>query len=135
MLTFILDINLFNFNSGSDAPFWTLSGVLIGAIATGCINYLLQKGQFNHNIEMHRLQNLSKEEAKSYLLELLNHKTYTDRKFSTLRKRTGAFTDDELRLLLTELGAIKGISKNNNEIWYLRTREDERPKPARKGYQ
>lgn len=132
---FLLDINFFKFSSGEEAPFWTIIGVLIGAIATGGINYFLQKNQFKHNIEMFRLQNQSKEQVKEYLLELLNHKKYTDREFRTIKKRIGAFSDEELRLLLIEVGAKKSENTKGEETWYLKSREAERPNSIKPGFQ
>ena len=105
--------------------YWTLVGVITGAIVTGFINYLLQKAQFRHNKEMYYLQNQSKEQVKEILSELLNHKKYTDRTFSLIRKRIGGYTDDELRQLLHEVGAKK-TSNQQNELWYLKERENER---------
>lgn len=135
LLEILLDVNLFKFSSGEEAPFWTIMGVLIGAIATGGINYLLQNSQFNHNIKMFRLQNLSRELVKEHLEELLNHRTYTDREFTTIRKRIGAFSDDELRVLLVEIGGKKSQNKKGKETWYLKTRETERQNSINKGYE
>ena len=106
--------------------YWALAGVIIGAISTGIINYLLQLSQFKHNKDMYYLQNQSKEQVKEILLELLNHRTYTDRSFSTIRKRIGGYTDDELKLLLHEVGAKKSISRTDDEWWYLKDRTEER---------
>ena len=36
---------------------WALGGVVIGAIASGTINLMLQRRQFKHEKEMHVLQN------------------------------------------------------------------------------
>ena len=47
---------------------WALSGVVVGALLTGIINYSLQKRQFQHNLDMYRLQNQSKETVKTILL-------------------------------------------------------------------
>ncbi len=113
---------------------WAIIGVIVGALLTGGINYLLQLSQFRHNREMFLLKNMSKEKIKEHLLELLNHKKYPERKFTTLRKRVGAYSDEELRILLTEVGALKVQSDNGDELWYLRKRNNERNKPSKKGY-
>lgn len=113
---------------------WALIGVLVGGLLTGFINYLLQKSQFKHNKEMYYLQNISRENVKDYLIELLNHKKYPERKYVTLRKRIGAYSDDDLRILLTEVGAIKSQSKDGTEFWYLKEREHERKNAIEKGY-
>ncbi|MDT7832139.1 hypothetical protein RQM59_07085 [Flavobacteriaceae bacterium S356] len=113
---------------------WALIGVLVGGLLTGLINYLLQRSQFKHNKEMYYLQNTSRENVKDYLIELLNHKKYPERKYVTLRKRIGAYSDDDLRILLTEVGAIKSQAKDGTELWYLKERNDERKNAIKKGY-
>lgn len=113
---------------------WVLVGVVIGGLLTGGINYLLQLSQFKHNKEMYVLENMSKEKVKEYLVELLNHKKYPERKFVTLRKRIGAYSDDELRVFLAEVGAVTSKSKKGEELWYLKERNSERNSPAKKGY-
>lgn len=113
---------------------WALAGVVIGAVLTGGFNYLLQLSQFKHNKEMYYLQNMSKEKVKEYLIELLNHKKYPERKFITLRKRIGAYSDDELRIFLVEVGALTSKSYNGEELWYLKERNSERNNPSKEGY-
>ena len=106
---------------------WTLIGVIIGGLLTGIINYLLQKSQFKHNKEMFRLQNRSKEMVKDILNDMLNHRTHTDRSFGALKKRIGGYSDDEIRQILHEIGAIKTTRPDdNNEWWYLKERYQER---------
>lgn len=122
------------FASSLSPEVWALIGVLVGGLLTGFINYLLQRSQFKHNKEMYYLQNTSRENVKDYLIELLNHKKYPERKYVTLRKRIGAYSDDELRILLTEVGAIKSQSKDGTEFWYLKERESERKNAIKKGY-
>ena len=72
------------------------------------------------------MQNLSKEQVKEILLDLLNHKSFTDRSFSSIRKRVGGYTDNELRILLHEVGAKKSASRTDDEWWYLKDRQAER---------
>jgi hypothetical protein len=122
------------FESSLGPEWWALIGVLVGGLLTGFINYLLQKSQFNHNKEMYYLQNMSREKVKEYLLELLHHQKYPERKYVTLRKRVGAYSDAELRILLTEVGAIKTQSTDGTEYWYLKERDHERKNPTKKGY-
>lgn len=127
----MLSIVLFEINK----EIWTIIGVIIGALLTGVLNYIFQKSQFKHNKEMFYLQNISKEKVKETLIELLNHKKYPERKFKTIRKRIGAFNDDELRVLLTEVGGVKVESKTNKEeYWYLKERNNERKNPTKDGY-
>lgn len=118
----------------SSSAGWAISGVIVGGLLTGGINYLLQRSQFKHNKEMYYLENMSKERVKEHLVELLNHKKYPERNFITLRKRIGAYSDDELRILLAEVGALKVEAKSGEERWYLKERNDERVNPAREGY-
>lgn len=125
-MEFVILFNLSN-------EIWVIIGVIVGSILTGSINFLLQKSQFEHNKEMFYLQNISKEKVKEHLLELLNHKKYPERKYTTIRKRIGAFNDDELRVLLIEIGGIKVESKGV-EYWYLKERNDERKNPSKEGY-
>ena len=107
--------------------YFAILGVIIGALLTGIINYLLQRSQFQHNKEMFFLQNKSKEMVKEILSDILNHKTHIDRSFKTLTKRVGGFSDDEIRLLLHEIGAKKVIRPEDySEWWYLKEREQER---------
>ncbi len=106
---------------------WALGGVVIGAIASGAINLVLQGRQFAHEKEMHVLQNQSSENVKSLLTEMLSHKSYTDRSFDAIRKKVGGFTDDEIRQILHEVGAKKTARHDDmKEYWYLATREAER---------
>lgn len=106
---------------------WALLGVIVGALATGIINYLLQRAQFKHNREMFLLQNKSKEQVKEIILDLLNHRVHTDRSFEAIHKRIGGYSEDEIRQLLHEVGARK-VSDGTRELWYLKDREDERKK-------
>ena len=76
---------------------WALLGVVVGAIATGFFNWLLQSRQFAHDKEMFLLQNKSGVMVKSVLQEMLNHKSYTDRSFLALKERVGGFSDDQIR--------------------------------------
>ena len=106
---------------------WALLGVIVGAVATGMFNYLMQKRQFSHDKEMYLLQNQSAENVKALLKEMLSHKSYTDRSFDALKKAVGGYSEDEIRQLLHEISAKK-TSRNNGteEWWYLAEREQER---------
>lgn len=85
---------------------WALFGVIIGALLTGIINFLLQKSQFKHNKEMYYLQNQSREQVKEIILDLLNHRSFTDRSFEAIHKRIGGYSEDAIRQMLHEVGAI-----------------------------
>lgn len=106
---------------------WALIGVVIGSVVSAGASWLMQSRQFRHEEKMHAINNQSKEAIKAILLEMLNHKLYTDRSFSALRERVGGVTDDELRQLLHEIGARKTSRENGSEEWwYLESRRDER---------
>ncbi|MEO0528865.1 MAG: hypothetical protein AAFZ89_16655 [Bacteroidota bacterium] len=106
---------------------WALIGVVLGGVITGGFNFYLQKKQFEHNIEMFQLQNRSRENVKEILEELLWHKKFIERSFSALKKNVGGFDDDEIRILLHEIDAIKTVRKSDStEWWYLNDRKEER---------
>ncbi|WP_409433379.1 hypothetical protein ACJ3XI_02430 [Litorimonas sp. RW-G-Af-16] len=104
---------------------WALIGVVIGALLSGLINYLLQKQRFKHDKDMFLTQNQSTEMVKALLLEMMSHKSYTDRKFEALKKPIGGYSDDRVRQLLHELNAKK-VDRDGEEWWYLVDREQER---------
>jgi hypothetical protein len=106
---------------------WALIGVVIGVIATGMTSWALQSRQFAHEKQMFQLQNMSAIMVKSVLLEMLNHKNYTDRSFLALRERIGGYSDDQIRQFLHEIGAKKtSRADGTEEWWYLASRQDER---------
>lgn len=117
-------------NSLSVSPaVWALAGVIIGGIVSGLFNIILQRNQFKHNKELFLLQNKSAEQVKEILLEMLNNKNYVDRSFEALKGKIGGYSDDELRKILLEVGALKSIrNEDNSEWWYLKERRDERHK-------
>lgn len=106
---------------------WALLGVVVGGLLSAGAAWLMQSRQFKHDEKMHAINNQGKEAIKSILLEMLNHKSYTDRSFSALRERVGGITDDELRKILHELGARRTSRDNGSEEWwYLESRREER---------
>ena len=106
---------------------FALIGVVVGIIGAGLVNLCLQKRQFAHEKQMHILRNQSAENVKALLSEMLSHKGFTDRNFESIRKRVGGYSDDEVRLLLHEVGAKKTSRKDSEEEWwYLKSREQER---------
>lgn len=106
---------------------WALLGVVVGAIATGFFNWLLQSRQFSHDKEMFQLQNKSAEMVKRILTEMLNHRSYTDRSFVALKNAVGGYSEDEIRQFLHEIGAKKTSRDNGTEEWwYLASRQEER---------
>lgn len=106
---------------------WALIGVGVGALLTGWINYGLQKRQFQHNLDMFRLENQSKETVKDILSDLLWHKKFIERSLNALKQNIGGYSEDEIRQLLHEVGAVKTTrKKDGTEWWYLKEREEER---------
>ena len=73
---------------------WALIGVGVGTLGSGIISYFLQSGQFKHSKEMFLLQNKSAETVKNILNDMLNHRSYTDRSFSSLKNPIGGYSDD-----------------------------------------
>lgn len=106
---------------------WTLIGVVVGAMATGLLNWLSQSRQFAHEKEMFHLHNKSAEMVKRILTEMLNHRSYTDRAFKALKNAVGGYSEDEIRQFLHEIGAKKTTRRNGaEEWWYLASRQEER---------
>jgi len=110
----------------NNSVLWALVGVVVGAVLTGIINYLLQLSQFRHNKEMFLLQNKGKEFVKEIILDKLNHRTHIERSFYAIKGGIGGFNDDEIRKFLHEVGATKSPRKDDSgEWWYLKEREME----------
>jgi len=87
----------------------------------------IQSRQFRHEERMHALRNQSRESVKAILLEMLNHKSHTDRSFFAIRERLGGFDDDEIRQILHEIGARRVLRNGGTEEWwYLDSRRQER---------
>ncbi|MDD5333597.1 MAG: hypothetical protein PHS32_07615 [Rhodoferax sp.] len=105
---------------------WALAGVVVGSLGTGLFNLLLQQNQFRNNKDMFFLQNKSTEIVKSFLTEMLSHKSYTDRSLAALKAPIGGYSDDEIRQLLHEVGAKKTSRDDGSEWWYLLSRQEER---------
>jgi hypothetical protein len=106
---------------------WALGGTVLGATLTTLSSWWIQSRQFRHEERMHALLNQSRESVKAILLEMLNHKSHTDRSFFAIRERVGGFDDDEIRQILHEIGARR-VSRNGGteEWWYLDSRRQER---------
>ncbi len=105
---------------------WALLGVVIGTLGTGFFNWFGQNRQFEHNKEMFLLQNKSAETVKALLVDMLNHRSYTDRSFAALKAPIGGYSDDEVRQFLHEIGAKKATREDGLEWWYLLSRQEER---------
>lgn len=104
---------------------WALLGALVGMLGTGLTSWLLQRWQHKHEKDMWLLEHQGPEMVKEHLLEMLNHRTYTDRSFKSLRRGIGGYTDDQVRVFLHEVGARK-VTKGEEDSWYLVAREGDR---------
>lgn len=100
---------------------FTLAGTIIG----GLISYLLQRQRFNHELKIKQQEHRTEFMAESTVKHFLNHKTFTDRSFETIKKHLGGFDDDELRKILVRAGAIRTFRDDGSEWWRLLSRMDE----------
>lgn len=98
---------------------------LIGTLVGGLISYLLQKQRFSQELKVKQEENKTEFMAESTAKHFLNHKSYTDRSFETLKKHLGGFDDDELRKILVRAGAIRNFREDGSEWWRLLSRMDE----------
>lgn len=106
---------------------WALLGVLVGTIGTGLFSLRAQTKQFAHEKEMHLLKNKGVEMVKLILIEMLNHRSYTDRSFAALKAAVGGYSDDQIRTFLHEIEAKKTSRESDpSEWWYLSARSEER---------
>ncbi len=111
----------------NESAIWAIVGVIVGFLG----NWFLQSKKQAHEKKMYMLQNMSAEVVKSILTEMLNHRNYVDRSFSALKRAIGGYSDDQIRQLLHEVGAKK-TSRDDQEWWYLISRQDERIKNIEK---
>ena len=100
---------------------FTLLGTLVG----GLISYLLQRQRFEQELKIKQEEYKTEFMAESTAKHFLNHKSFTDRSFDTLRKHLGGFEDDELRKILVRAGAIRTYREDGSEWWRLLSRMDE----------
>lgn len=109
--------------------FWgTLLIATIPAVLTGIISYLLSaKQREKSNAELMVIKS-----AKHFL----QHKSFTDRSFKTLKKYLGGWDNDEdgLRRILVSAGAVRVHREDevNPEWWYLLSRAAERIEKKKK---
>ncbi|MEL6810642.1 MAG: hypothetical protein AAFP76_04860 [Bacteroidota bacterium] len=104
-----------------ETALFTLAGTLVG----GLITYLLQYQRYKHEIKVLREEHKTEFMAENTAKHFLNHKSYTDRSFETLKKQLGGFSDDELRKILVRAGAIRTFRDDGSEWWRLLSRMDE----------
>jgi hypothetical protein len=109
----------------SDLIYETAIAALSGTIIGGLISYFLQKQRFDQEIKLKREEFKTEFMAENTAKHFLNHKSYTDRSFETLKKHLGGFEDNELRKILVRAGAIRTIREDGSEWWRLLSRMDE----------
>lgn len=98
---------------------------LLGTIVGGLITFLLQRQRYNQELKVMREENKTEFMAEETAKHFLEHKSYTDRSFETLKKHLGGFEDDELRKILVRAGAIRTFRSDDSEWWRLLSRMDE----------
>jgi len=91
----------------------------------GFISYLLQRKKFSDDLKLTREELKTEFMAETTVRHFLNHKSYTDRSFETLKIYLGGFEDDELRKILVRAGAIRTFRDDGSEWWRLLSRMDE----------
>jgi hypothetical protein len=102
--------------------------ILIAALSSflgGLLPYLLQRKRFNHELQLKQEEIKTEFMAETTVRYFLNHKSYTDRSFTTLKSYLGGFEDDELRKILVRAGAIRTFREDGSEWWRLLSRMDE----------
>ncbi|MGV6829600.1 MAG: hypothetical protein ACWA45_09415 [Flavobacteriales bacterium] len=100
---------------------FTLLGTLIG----GAISYFLQYQKYQHQIKLLKEENKTEFMAETTAKHFLNHQSFTDRSFETLKKNLGGFEDNELRKILVRAGAIRTYREDGSEWWRLLSRMNE----------
>lgn len=105
-----------------------LETIIIAACSSvvgGLISYLLQRRNFYYQLKLKQEELKTEFMAESTVQHFLNHKSYTDRSFATLKNYLGGFEDDELRKILVRAGAIRTFREDGSEWWRLLSRMDE----------
>lgn len=98
---------------------------LLGTIIGGGITYLLQYQRYQHELKIKQEEFKTEYMAESTAKHFLNHQSFTDRSFDTLKKNLGGFEEDELRKILVRAGAIRTYRQDGSEWWRLLSRMDE----------
>ena len=98
---------------------------LLGTIIGGAISYFLQHQKYKHELKVLREEHKTEFMAETTAKHFLNHKSFTDRSFETLKNNLGGFKDDELRKILVRAGAIRNFREDGTEWWRLLSRMDE----------
>jgi hypothetical protein len=104
-----------------ETALFALAGTVIG----GFLSYILQHQRYKHELKIIREEYKTEFMAESTVQHFLNHKSFTDRSFDTLKKHLGGFDDEELRKILVRAGAIRTYRDDGSEWWRLLSRMDE----------
>ena len=102
-----------------------LLGTVVGGIVGGLTSYLLQKQRFDQEVKLKQEEYKTEFMAETTARHFLNHKSFTDRSFETLKNHLGGFEEDELRKILVRAGAIRVMRDDGSEWWRLLSRMDE----------
>lgn len=108
-----------------DPAVWSALSALLGAVVGGGISYLLNRQQLANQLRVQQETNKVEFMAETTARHFLEHKSFTDRSFETLRNHLGGFTDDELRRILVRAGAIRIYRADGSEWWRLLSRMEE----------
>ena len=108
-----------------EAALWTSLSALLGALVGGVVSWALNRQQFANQLRVLREQHKAEFMAETTARHFLEHKSYTDRSFETLRNHLGGFSDDELRRILVRAGAIRVYREDGSEWWRLLSRREE----------
>ncbi len=102
-----------------------LLGTVVGGIVGAFTSYILQKQRFDQEVKLKQEDNKTEFMAETTARHFLNHKSFTDRSFETLKNHLGGFEEDELRKILVRAGAIRVMRDDGSEWWRLLSRMDE----------
>ena len=108
-----------------DTALWNTFSALLGALVGGSITLFINRQTQKHQLRMLQQQYKVEFMAEETARHFLNHKSFTDRSFDTLRNHLGGFSDDELRKILVRAGAIRVFREDGSEWWRLLSRMDE----------
>lgn len=103
----------------------TATFTLIGTVVGGLISYFLQKQRYSQELKLRQEEFKTDFMAESTAKHFLNHKSFTDRSFETLKTHLGGFEDEELRKILVRAGAIRTYRQDGTEWWRLLSRMSE----------
>ena len=92
---------------------------IVVSMITGIVAFRLQKSRLREELRTEFM-------AEAAIRDLLLHETWPLRSFSVIKKRVRGFEDNELRQLLIRAGAVCFEDKAGEEMWGLRTRNEDK---------